>query len=223
MTDAEAWAKDAEDALLEQAIRLAPLEGWTSRTARLAGRGAGFSDGETELLLPHGARDLAALFSRRHDARALMMLASVDPQALPIRERIAHAVEARLDAAAADEAATRRWAGFLALPQNAALGARLAWESADSLWRWAKDLSTDENHYSKRAILAGVLSAALAVRLTSGRGAARRFADRRIGDIIRYEAWKAKAPLRPEAVLQSAAAALGRLRYGARRQTPPAP
>ena len=64
----------------------------------------------------------------------------------------------------------RRWTGFLALPPNMALGARLAWESADALWRWAGDTATDENHYSKRALLAGILSGALAIRLSSGRG-----------------------------------------------------
>ena len=39
------------------------------------------------------------------------------------------------------------------------LGLRLAWESADALWRWAGDTATDENHYSKRVLLAGILSA----------------------------------------------------------------
>jgi ubiquinone biosynthesis protein COQ9 len=216
MTDASDWTRRAEAALLEQAIRLAPVEGWTSRTARLAGAAAGFTAGETELLLPRGPDDLAALLSRRHDARALTMLQGLDPKSLKVRERIARAVEARLDAAADDEAATRRCVGFLVLPPHAALGARLAWESADLLWRWAGDTATDENHYSKRALLAGILTGALAVRLSSGRGAALRFTARRIDDVMRFETWKAKTRVRPEALLQSAAAALGRMRYGRR-------
>src|SRR6516165_4859229 len=169
------WTRAAEEQVLEQAIRLAPAEGWTARMTRLAGRAAGFSEGETELLLPRGPSDLAALLSRRHDARALVMLRPIDPAALKIRERIANAAEARLDAAAADEAAMRRCAGFLALPPNLPLAGRLAWESADELWRWAGDAATDENHYSKRALLAGILTGALAVRLGAGRGAALAF------------------------------------------------
>jgi ubiquinone biosynthesis protein COQ9 len=216
MSEDADWAKAAEDKVLEEAIRLAPLEGWTSRMARLAGRAAGFADGETELLLPQGPADLAALLSRRHDARALLLLREVDPAALKMRERIARALEARLDAAGNDEAATRRCAGFLTLPPNLPLAARLAWESADVLWRWAGDTASDENHYSKRAILAGVLTAALAVRLGAGRGAALRFVERRIDEVMRFEAWKAKAPFRPEHWLESAAATLGRLRYGRR-------
>jgi ubiquinone biosynthesis protein COQ9 len=189
--------------------------------ARLAGRAAGFGDGETELLIPHGPQDLAALLSRRHDARALMMLQPLDPASLKIRERIAAAVEARIDAAAADEAATRRWTGFLALPPNLALGGRLAWESADALWRWAGDVAADENHYSKRALLAGILTGALAVRLSSGRGAALRFTERRIEEVMRFETWKAKTPVKPEDWLRSAAAALGRMRYGRRSEEAP--
>lgn len=213
MTDAD-WIRDAEAKILEAAIRLAPTEGWTSRLATRAGQAAGFSDGETELILPRGQADLAALLSRRHDNRALQAIADIDPTSLKMRERIARALEARIDAAGADEGALRRMTGWLALPLNLTLGARLAWESADTLWRWAGDTATDENHYSKRALLAGILSSALAIRLSSSRGAAIRFAERRIDDVMRFEAWKAKRGFRPEAALHSIAATLGRMRYG---------
>ena len=121
----------------------------------------------------------------------------------------------------AHEAATRRWLGFLSLPMNLPLALRLLWDAADTLWRWAGDTATDENHYSKRAILAGVLTSALAVRLASGRGAALRFLERRIDDVMRFETWKANSRLRPSAMLADAAAALGRMRYGRRNDAPP--
>jgi ubiquinone biosynthesis protein COQ9 len=222
MSETADWTHNAEQQVLEQALRLAPTEGWTSRMARLAGRAAGFSDGETELLLPRGPADLAALLSRRHDQRALLMLQGVDPADLKVRERIFRAVEARIDAAGNDEAAARRCCGWLALPPNLALGGRLAWESADVLWRWAGDVAADENHYSKRALLAGILTGAIAIRLNAGRGAAMRFAERRIADVMRFETWKAKAGLDPQDFMQKAAAALGRMRYG-RAQDPASP
>ena len=96
------WAGAAEQQLLDAALKIVPHEGWTSRLATMAGKACGFSPGETELLLPQGAADLAALLSRRHDAQALAALAGVDPATLKIRERIARAVEARLTVAAAD-------------------------------------------------------------------------------------------------------------------------
>ncbi len=214
-TAAQDWAETTEQALLDEALKLAPVHGWTQRTATLAGAALGMSAGETELLIPHGPADLAALLSRRHDARALAALSETDAAGLKIRERIRRAVEARLDAAADDEAALRRWVGFLALPQNLVLGGRLSWESADHLWRWAGDTATDENHYTKRALLAGIVSGATAVRLTSGRDAALAFVDRRIDNVMSFEKWKGRTTFRPSQWLSQVAERMGKARYGA--------
>ncbi|WP_367254440.1 hypothetical protein [uncultured Phenylobacterium sp.] len=94
------------------------------------------------------------------------------------------------------------------------LGASLAWESADVLWRWAGDTATDENHYTKRALLAGILTGALAVRMSSGRAAALEFTDRRIGNVMAFEKWKTTTRFKPGAWLASLAEGLGRARYG---------
>lgn len=204
------WAQATEQKVLDAALTLAPSRGWTWPMVRAAGATTGLTGPETELLLPHGPSDLAALLARRHDAAALAGLP--DPGALKIRERIRAAVEARLDAAAADEGAVRRWAGFLALPFNVPLGLRLLWESADALWRWAGDTATDENHYSKRAILSGILASALAIRLTSGRGAAMEFVDARIANVMAYEKWKASR--QGGDLLKDVAGALAKMRYG---------
>lgn len=214
-TAAQDWAETTEQALLDEALKLASVHGWTQRTATMAGAALGMSASETELLIPHGPADLAALLSRRHDARALAVLSETDAAGLKIRERIRRAVEARLDAAAADEPALRRWIGFLALPQNLVLGGRLSWETADHLWRWAGDTATDENHYSKRALLAGIVSGATAVQLTSGRDAALTFVDRRIDNVMSFEKWKGRTTFRPSQWLTHVAERMGKARYGA--------
>jgi ubiquinone biosynthesis protein COQ9 len=95
---------------------------------------------------------------------------------------------------------------------NLPLALRLVWESADSLWRWAGDTSTDENHYSKRAILAGILMSGLSLRLSSGVEATERFVDGRIENVMAFEKWK--AGVKPGDLLASLVVALGRLRYG---------
>jgi ubiquinone biosynthesis protein COQ9 len=212
---AESWAQGAEAQVLAEALKLAPAMGWTWRTAYAAGAAAGFSKGETELLLPAGPRDLAALWSRACDAAAMAALAGVDPGALKIRERIRRGALARLGAAMAHEAATRRWAGYLALPTNAGLGLRLAWESADVIWRWAGDTATDANHYSKRALLAGILTGTLLVRLAAGEAAAETHLDRRIDNVMNFERLKGRAGRL--GLGRAAAGALGRLRYGVMR------
>jgi ubiquinone biosynthesis protein COQ9 len=212
MTDTDDWAARTEAQVLDEALKIAPRLGWTWPMAYAAGQAAGLSRPETELLLPRGPADLAALLSRRLDAEALQRLAGVDPASLKIRQRIRAAVEARLEAAAAHEPAVRRWAGWCALPLNLPLAMRLLWESADVLWRWAGDVATDENHYSKRAILSGILCGALAIRLSNGHADAMAFVDARIENVMAYEKWK--AGLKPGDLLKDVAAALGRMRYG---------
>lgn len=206
------WADKMEQSVLDAAVRLAPALGWNSRMVRAACAENGLGEGDQELLVPNGARDLAALLSRRHDVRALETLGDVKP--MKIRARIAAAVSARMEAGAADLEATKRCAGFLALPTNANLGLSLAWESADHLWHWAGDTATDWNHYSKRAILSGILIPALTMRWFEGRERAEAFVDARIDNIMAFEKWKAGKDF--EAPVRKATEWLSRLRYGRR-------
>ena len=206
------WAEATEGRVLDAAVALAVATPWGGVLVVRAAAAAGLSAADAELLLPGGARDLAALLWRRHDGAALARLAVLDPHAMKVRERIRCGVEARVEAAMADEAAVRRASVFLARPDNVGLGLRLAWASADALWRWAGDVSTDENHYSKRAILAAILVSTSAVRLSAGRERAQSHLAARIEGVMRFERFKANLP-RPSDGLASVAGALGRLRY----------
>lgn len=92
MTQNPDWADRTEQTVLDAAIARAPALGWNARLVREACEASGLSLGDEELLLPNGARDLAALLSRRHDSRALQALSAIDAKSLKIRERIARAV-----------------------------------------------------------------------------------------------------------------------------------
>jgi len=208
------WAAEMEAKVLNAALPIAPKAGWNAALVARASRVCGLTAGEAELLLPNGAQDLAALFSRRVDAEARKALEGVDPAKLKIRERISRGVEAHLDAAFVHETALRRWAGFLALPFNLPLAVRLLWATADAIWRWAGDTATDENHYSKRAILSAILVTTLAARMTGGREAATEHLASRIENVMAFEKWK--AGIKPAEQARAIAQALGRLRYGAR-------
>ncbi len=209
------WADAAEERVLLAALGLAGDIGWNSTLVARAAKGAGLSPGDAELLLPQGARDLAALASRRHLRVAMAELARLDPSTLKVRERIARGVEAKMEATAADGRASRRLAGFLALPPNLPLGTRLLWEAADAIWRWAGDTATDENHYTKRLILSAVLAEVIAVRLTRGREAAQEELAARIDNVMSFEKWKAGLPRL--GLGDHLAGALARLRYGSAR------
>jgi len=208
------WATRTERKVLMAAIEVAPRLGWNAHMVRAACEMCELSLGDQELLVPNGARDLAALLSRYHNAEAMKALEATPASTLKIRERIAAGVSARLEAAASDLEAAKKCAGFLALPFNADLGVSLAWESADLIWRWAGDTSTDQNHYSKRMILGGILVPALTIRLFEGRDAADSFTAKRIENVMQFEKWKAGKDF--DAPVRKVTDLLGRLRYGAK-------
>jgi len=215
------WATDAEARFLNAAVRLAPALGWNERLVHEAEAEIGLSRAEGELLWPKGATDLAALLIRRHDEQTLAALAKIDVRQLKIRERIHAAVEARIDAGMADEAATRACHRFMAAPSRLPLSLRLGWETADKLWRWAGDTATDENHYSKRAILATILATTLVARMVGGPEQARKHLSGRIDQVMAFEKWKATGAPKPSEWGKAAAGWLGGLRYGPRRSDQP--
>lgn len=206
------WATRTEQKVLDAAILRAGRVGWSDQMVRLACEDCQLSLGDQELLFPSGARDLAVLLSRRHDDDAMKALEATPASTLKIRERIAAGVSARLEAAAADIEATKKFAGFMALPFNADLGVSLMWESADRIWRWAGDTATDQNHYSKRMILSGILVPALTLRLFDGKEAADKFTAKRIENVMAFEKWKAGKDF--DAPLRKITDILGGLRYG---------
>ena len=207
------WAEATEAAVLDAACALA-VEGarWDRAMAARGAASASLSPADAALLLPQGPRDLAALLWRRHDTQALAALSRTDPASLKVRERIRTAVLARLDTALADRVAVQSASLYLARPDQAALALQLGWATADGLWRWAGDTATDENHYSKRALLCAILLSTLAVRLARGEDAAARHLDARIGNVLSFETLKARLPPLQDG-LTVLAANLGRLRY----------
>jgi ubiquinone biosynthesis protein COQ9 len=134
---------------------------------------------------------------------------------LKIREKVAFALRARIDALRPHKEAARRAAATLALPVYGTLGARLVWATADVVWRGLHDKSTDFNYYSKRAILSAVWTSTFARWLadeSSGEAATNAFLDRRIDNVMQLEKLKARARelgLDPAKPLST----LARLRY----------
>lgn len=170
------------------------------------------------LAFPGGAMDMIAAWIASVD---MAMFAALPPDrlaAMKIRERIRSLVMSRLDAIGGREEALRRALAIMAMPKNVGRASKLGWASADAMWRLAGDTATDYNHYTKRAILAGIYAATLAVFVedeSAGKADTRAFLDRRIEGIMRFE--KAKAQfLRPDAERFSVTRFLGRLRYPAR-------
>lgn len=218
-------ASPADMTLDELRLALAPsiadaavFDGWSDAALVSAAGMDGVDADVARLAFPGGAMDMIAAWI---DSVDLAMSAALPPEtlaAMKIRQRIFALVEARLMAVAGREESLRRAMAIMAMPQNLARAARLGWASADRMWRLAGDTATDYNHYTKRAILAGIYSATLAVFVEDaslGKAETRAFLERRIDGVMRFEKVKAQF-LNSGRDGFSVARFLGRLRYPAR-------
>lgn len=221
-SDAMAGTQDLT--LDELRLELAPwiaaaavFDGWSDEAVANAATEAGVDADAAAYAFKGGAMDMIAAWIAYVDAR---MAEAFEPDMLavmPVRERIRALIWFRLESVSGMEESLRRALAIMAMPQNAARALKLGWSSADAMWRLAGDTSVDFNYYSKRAILAGVYAATLAVFVddkSEGKAGTRAFLGRRIEGIIRFE--KAKGQLLKSGNERfSMARFLGRLRYPA--------
>jgi len=214
----------AEMNLDELRAALAPLvpahaafDGWSNAALAMAAAELAVPAGRARLAFPGGQ---VQMIDAWFDATDKAMLLAFPPEriaAMKIRERIRELVLFRLEAMRPHREALRRALAILALPLNLPQGARLAWRSADRIWRTAGDTATDLNHYSKRAILVGVYGSTSLVFLddeSADLADTRAFLNRRIDDVMRFEKFKASWRGTSER-LPSLSRFLGRLRYPA--------
>jgi len=208
----------------ELAAELAPripahaaFDGWGEGAIAMAAAEIGVPADRARLAFPGGAVEMIDSWFDWIDKAMLLAFPPERIAEMKIRDRIRGLILFRLEAVAPQREALRRALSILAMPQNAAAGARLAWRSADRIWRVAGDTSTDFNHYSKRGILLGVYGSASLIFLddeSEDLAATRAFLDRRIDEVMRFE--KAKARWQGGASPHfSLSRFLGRLRYPA--------
>jgi ubiquinone biosynthesis protein COQ9 len=206
-------------------LELAPLiadaaafDGWTDAAVVAAAEIAGIDPEAARFVFGGKAMAMIAAWTRAIDAEMAAALPAERLASMPIRERIRALVEFRIAAIAGREEALRRALIVMARPGNVAAAARLGWKSADVMWRLAGDTATDYNHYTKRATLAGVYAATLAVLVddrSEDQADTRAFLSRRIDGIMRFEKFKAQV-LHPKGDRPSLVRLFGRLRYPAR-------
>ncbi|MBW4330100.1 COQ9 family protein [Stakelama sp. CBK3Z-3] len=220
-------AKIADDATLDEiraglAAELpmnAAFDGWNDTALAAAAQAAGIDLDVAKLAFPGGAVDMIDAWFAHVDAEMATALPPEKLSAMKIRERITALVEQRLATLAGEREALRRALAVLAMPQNALKAARLGWRSADRMWRLAGDTATDYNHYTKRAMLAGIYGATITVFLddeTPEWADTRAFLSRRIDGIMRFEKAKAKLTGRMGSENRlSLSRFIGRLRYPA--------
>lgn len=186
-----------KDRLIEAALQHVMFDGMSDRAVEQGARDIGMAPALARVHLPRGGVDLAAAYHRRGD-QALRVDLVANPPLGRFRDRVTEAVMRRL--VLSDREMARAGAVVLALPQNAGLGARLVWESADAVWQGLGDDSQDVNWYSKRATLATVYGATVLYWLgddSAGAAETRAFLERRIEGVMRFEKLKGRVAALP--------------------------
>jgi len=175
------------DRLLEAALAHIPFDGWSRRSLRAAAADAGLEPGLARRLFPRGGDDLLVHLERWADRQMMARVDSEALQSLPIRERIARLVRARLEVLSPHREALRRATAARLLPGNALASAASLWHTVDLMWALAGDRADDFSFYTKRSLLAAVWSSTFLFWLddrSDDLEATWAFLDRRIDNVM---------------------------------------
>lgn len=185
----------SKDKIMLAALDHVPFDGWTRVALATGAKDIGLDPEEALLAFPDGIPDLVDHLATWADGRMLAALAEMDLKAMPVRDRIAAGVRVRLQALVPHREAVRRLAAYLAMPQNLPLAARLTWRTVDAIWYAAGDEASDFNYYTKRGLLAPVLTTTALYWLNDESpdfADTWAFLDRRIGDAMKVPGLKAR-------------------------------
>ena len=177
------------DELMLAMLPHVPFDGWTVTALRRGAEEAGIDLAGAGEAFPGVAADMVAHFSDWSDRRMLEELEGMDLPSMGVTARVRTAVQVRLRQAEPHREAVRRSLAYLAMPQNAVLGAKLLYRTVDAIWHVAGDTATDWNFYSKRGLLAGVFGATVLYWLndrSEDYAETWDFLDRRLRDVATF-------------------------------------
>jgi ubiquinone biosynthesis protein COQ9 len=191
----------------------AVFDGWSRAAVESAAAQLGIDPAQARAAFPKGKARMIDAYIEGVDREMEKRLPPKRLAGMKIRERIRALVWTRLEIMGPAREAVRSALSVLAMPQNAPLGLKIGWRSADLMWRLAGDTSTDYNHYTKRMTLGAVYASTLLAWLddnSEGWADTAAFLDRRIDNVMEFEKWKAQWRGREHF---SVSRFLGRLRY----------
>lgn len=179
--------EEARDAILLATLPNVVFDGWSNQALRDGAAMAEVDAAAVQRAFPGGVTELVEHFAAWTDRSMAGALAAHSLAEMRTGEKIRLALRAHFEVLAPHREAKRRMMAYLAMPQNMALGLRLLYRSVDAMWHVAGDASTDVNHYTKRAMLAAVLSASTFYWLddpSEGNEDTWAFIDRRLADVM---------------------------------------
>ena len=148
--------KSVPEDLVSRFLDHVVFDGWSRGALEAAAKDVGRDKMFVRRVAPNGPEDMVWAFNDVTNAKMLAVLAEMNIDDLPGRERIGTAVRVRLQQNASHKEAVRKMLSYLAIPQHAALAVKCTFATVDTIWRVAGDTATDFNFYTKRGLLAAV-------------------------------------------------------------------
>lgn len=203
----ETAPETAPEIALKDEVLLAMLpnivfDGWSRHSFAEAGKSLGLSVEELARVFPGGADGARHWLDDWADRQMLARLAETEAAELRLSERVARALEARLDALSPYREAVRLALAARLNPLEWGHASAAAYATVDRIWRAVGDRSVDFSWYTKRASLAGIHGASLLYWLADTSpdfAETKDFIARRIADLGRIPLLRrrAKSAARP--------------------------
>ena len=193
----------------------AVFDGWTVKAVDTAAAQLKIDPAQARLAFPKAKIDMIDAYIAAVDAAMATEYPPDKIAVMKVRDRIRSQLWFRLQTMAPAREALRSALAILAMPHNAPRGLAIGWRTADLIWRNAGDTASDYNHYTKRLTLGAVYASTLVAWLddqSDGFTDTAAFLDRRLGDVMRFEKWKAQWS-GSDLKRPSLSRFLGRLRY----------
>ena len=146
------------DDILIKSLEDIPFEGWTMDVITKSAEQLGYSENTMQSVFLDGMPDIMDHFADLADREMLKSLENTDPETLRIRDRVQTALIARYTWLTKHQEAFNQSLKFWLLPTRKPKAAKITWRTADVIWNWAGDTSTDYNYYSKRTLLSGIIA-----------------------------------------------------------------
>jgi ubiquinone biosynthesis protein COQ9 len=161
-----------------------PFDGWTEELMDRTAARLRIPHSKMDMEFPGGANDLADYFSFWATEEAVRKMKKSRLGGMRVRDRITLGVRALLEVLSPHKQAA---AAALSPARSLSLPRRL-WHAADKIWWAAGDTATDYNHYTKRALLSGVIASTALYWLndtSKGHAGTWAFLDRRIDNVLK--------------------------------------
>ncbi len=179
---------DIQDEILLAALDDVAFDGWQWHVIEGAAAKTEHGVDMAAAVFPNKLEDAVRHFSNWADRQMLDMLESANPQEMRVRDRVRRAVIVRLHVLEPYKEAVRAASSYWLIPTRNIDAGKIVWKTADQIWQWAGDDSTDYNHYTKRLLLSGVLTSTTLTWLNDTSPThdhTVEFLDRRIDDVLK--------------------------------------